>query len=335
MKLLVIVALALFVAACSNPKDTVLPTQLDKMESIKPAMEKLTTAERELLIGYTMRHTVGAAMNGFLGIKETPIPDGMTIGKAISEQQDFAAKALAKSEEEKAIKEKLKAEQAKAEATMRNAVSVVLVSKKIATERGYSGIVMDENIVVEIGYQNKTDKDIAGVKGTLNIIDLFGDELCGFHVSNDTTIKAGATITWTGGRSIRYGRNKSKDQKCAEVEEGKYKTEWKPDAVVFFEGGKAPEKIAQRQSDRETSDPIDIAKQKNCFACHDINRKIVGPAYKDVAKKYAGQPGATETLANKIRTGGNGSWGNVPMPPNATVTSDDSRILASWVLSLK
>jgi cytochrome c551/c552 len=77
-----------------------------------------------------------------------------------------------------------------------------------------------------------------------------------------------------------------------------------------------------------------LAKAKNCLACHDINSKVVGPAYRDVARKYRGDPGATERLSAKIRNGGEGEWGQVPMPPNPTLTPSDVETLVKWVLSL-
>ncbi|MDT7871802.1 MAG: c-type cytochrome, partial [Thermocrinis sp.] len=77
-----------------------------------------------------------------------------------------------------------------------------------------------------------------------------------------------------------------------------------------------------------------LAKAKGCYACHEVNAKKVGPAYKDVAKKYAGKPDAVDYLANKIKKGGAGVWGNVPMPPQ-NVTDEEAKKLAEWVLSLK
>lgn len=82
------------------------------------------------------------------------------------------------------------------------------------------------------------------------------------------------------------------------------------------------------------ADPAQLAQQKGCLACHSVDKKIVGPAYKDVAKKYAGQAGAADKLAAKIQKGGSGSWGTVPMPPN-NVTPAEAKELATWVLSQK
>lgn len=77
-----------------------------------------------------------------------------------------------------------------------------------------------------------------------------------------------------------------------------------------------------------------FAKSKNCFSCHSLDKKIVGPAYKDVAAKYKTDKTAAAKLAAKIKAGGKGAWGEVPMPPN-NVTDDEAKRLAAWVLSLK
>ena len=77
----------------------------------------------------------------------------------------------------------------------------------------------------------------------------------------------------------------------------------------------------------------DLAKAKNCLACHAVDKKLVGPAYKDVAAKYKGDKKAAEALAATIKAGGSGKWGPVPMPPN-NVTDDEAKKLAGWVLSL-
>jgi len=78
-----------------------------------------------------------------------------------------------------------------------------------------------------------------------------------------------------------------------------------------------------------------LAKANNCMACHATDKKLVGPAYKDVAKKYAGDAKAADMLAAKIIKGGSGVWGAIPMPANAKVSEADSKKLAAWVLSLK
>ena len=78
-----------------------------------------------------------------------------------------------------------------------------------------------------------------------------------------------------------------------------------------------------------------LAKEKNCLACHAIDQKLVGPAYKDVAAKYKGDKSAEGKLATKIQKGGSGVWGAIPMPANPQVSEAEAKTLAKWVLSLK
>lgn len=78
-----------------------------------------------------------------------------------------------------------------------------------------------------------------------------------------------------------------------------------------------------------------LATSKNCMACHAVDKKLVGPSYKDVAKKYAGQKDAADNLAAKIIKGGSGVWGPVPMPANAQVNEAEAKKLAAWVLASK
>lgn len=81
-------------------------------------------------------------------------------------------------------------------------------------------------------------------------------------------------------------------------------------------------------------DAENLAKARNCMACHAVDRKLVGPAYKEVAAKRAGEEGAIATLAEKIQKGGSGVYGPVPMPPNTQVNAEEASQLAQWVLSL-
>ena len=78
-----------------------------------------------------------------------------------------------------------------------------------------------------------------------------------------------------------------------------------------------------------------LAQSKNCMACHAVDKKLVGPSYKDVAGKYAGQKDAADQLAAKIVKGGSGVWGPVPMPANTQVSEADAKKLAAWILNLK
>jgi cytochrome c len=79
----------------------------------------------------------------------------------------------------------------------------------------------------------------------------------------------------------------------------------------------------------------ELAKKHACFACHATDKKLVGPSYKDVAAKYRGDAGAEAKLADKVKKGSQGTWGQVPMPPNANVPDADVRTLVKWILSQK
>jgi cytochrome c len=79
----------------------------------------------------------------------------------------------------------------------------------------------------------------------------------------------------------------------------------------------------------------ELAKKHACFACHATDKKLVGPSYKDVAAKYRTDKGAEAKLFEKVKKGGTGVWGQVPMPPNAAVPDADIRALVKWVLSQK
>lgn len=78
-----------------------------------------------------------------------------------------------------------------------------------------------------------------------------------------------------------------------------------------------------------------MMKKYACSACHSIDKKIVGPAYVDVAIKYKGDKNAADMLAKKVKEGGTGVWGQIPMPPNPAVPAADIKELVTWILTLK
>jgi cytochrome c len=78
-----------------------------------------------------------------------------------------------------------------------------------------------------------------------------------------------------------------------------------------------------------------LATSKNCMACHAVDKKIVGPAFKDIAAKYAGDKTVVDRLAAKIQKGGGGVWGPLPMPANTQVSEAEAKKLATWVMTIK
>jgi cytochrome c len=98
-------------------------------------------------------------------------------------------------------------------------------------------------------------------------------------------------------------------------------------AALFVAGG------ANAALDNKAAE--DLMKKDGCAACHAIDKKVVGPAYQEVAAKYKGDAGAAAKLVDKVKKGGVGVWGQIPMPPNAQVSDADIKNLVDWILTLK
>nr|HRO61039.1 c-type cytochrome [Burkholderiaceae bacterium] len=86
--------------------------------------------------------------------------------------------------------------------------------------------------------------------------------------------------------------------------------------------------------DSEAADPApaQLAASANCMACHGVDRRMVGPSFREVAERYRGQPGAAALLAGRVKNGVQGVWGQVPMPANATIHDEDVRRIVGWIL---
>lgn len=82
-------------------------------------------------------------------------------------------------------------------------------------------------------------------------------------------------------------------------------------------------------------DAAKLAQEKACLACHAVDKKVVGPSYKEIAAKYRTDKNAEANLIKKVRAGGVGVWGQVPMPPNTTVSDKEAQILVKWIMSQK
>jgi cytochrome c len=80
---------------------------------------------------------------------------------------------------------------------------------------------------------------------------------------------------------------------------------------------------------------VDLAKAQGCFSCHALGEKVVGPAFSAVAAKYQGEAGMAAVLAQSIQNGSKGKWGRIPMPANSSVSAQDAKTLANWILTVK
>jgi cytochrome c len=97
----------------------------------------------------------------------------------------------------------------------------------------------------------------------------------------------------------------------------------------------APAPALKAAGPLDNNSALALMQKDGCIACHGIDKKIVGPAYQDVAAKYKGDAGAQAKLIQKVKMGGAGVWGQIPMPPNSQVSDDDIKALVSWILTLK
>lgn len=93
--------------------------------------------------------------------------------------------------------------------------------------------------------------------------------------------------------------------------------------------------VADNTADPDYQKGLELTAKSDCFTCHKIDEKNIGPAWRDVANKYAGVDTAINYLAHKIKNGGSGVWGEVPMAPHPTMSDEDAKIIAHYVLLLK
>ena len=113
------------------------------------------------------------------------------------------------------------------------------------------------------------------------------------------------------------------------------------DYLATYYSREGPSAVAQAESAQAAAaqaaaDPVTRLLNGNaCLGCHAADRQVVGPAFRDVAAKYRGDPGAAARLAQKVRAGGQGVWGQVPMPPNPGLSAADAKLLVDWVLAQK
>ena len=222
---LVFVAFAFILAACSDPKSIVIPNDMSTWDkTLKPSIEKLTEDEKKLFLGYTMRAKMGEVFGG-KGIEQ-----GMTVGKAIEQQRAWIEEHKAKEAAEKALKAKLQAEQAALKKQIDDLVTITVLELSLQKDR------FTDNQIIKLGLQNKGAKDLRGISGTVKFIDIFDKEVGAIHFSYDNGLKAGSTASWIGSR--HYNQFLEAHKAIARLEEGKYKTVFEPEMLVFEDGTK-------------------------------------------------------------------------------------------------
>ncbi len=227
-KSLIFVVPVLLLMGCRDVRDA----ELSKLtEDQKASLDKkLNGEETRLLMGYMMRQGMSQAFGG------KGAPDGITIKQAIKEQRDFLEKE--KQEEAKAeeLKKKIEVERKAKQQEFAQLLSAVVVSKK-TSESEYG----QKYVRLEMAFENKTDKDIEGVKGTLKITDIFGDLIKNTNFSYDSGIAAKKTAIYKG--SLNINRFEDRDLKLYTTDFDKLKTSFEITTIIYKDGTKveAPE----------------------------------------------------------------------------------------------
>lgn len=226
------ILLPLFLA-CSNPRNTKLPQDIASLESIKPSVDKLTEEEKTLLTGYIMRHTIGSAFGAAFGKKSDPIPQGMTIGKAIDEQKAFIQAERNREIEEKAKKDRIAAARKAASDQLAQMLTIRLVRIKVESEDQF-GFSKRINFYFEM--ENKSQKTIVGLKGDGVLKDRFGDVLASPSMKTEVNIAPGQIIKTSMGRS--YNQFREEDKKLASADALNCSFIFTPSIVLFSDGTK-------------------------------------------------------------------------------------------------
>jgi len=229
---LIVIALACTITACTDPKDTVLPSDVstwESNESLKESVQKLTDEEKQLLAAYAMRAGLSSAFGG-KGINE-----GTTIGQAIDVQGQWIQEQQAQKAKQEALAAELQKKQLEKLKEMNGYLTISLNSLGFQPSNVRKGQYQDY-FTIELGFKNNTDKNISGAKGVVVLKDMFGEIIKRINLSNDNGIPAGQVTTLSG--TIDYNQFMDQDKKLKSTKFEKLQFEWVPDVYIFENGDK-------------------------------------------------------------------------------------------------
>jgi len=219
---------ALTLTGCKNVRDI----ELSKLTPEQSAAldKKLNGEEMRLLIAYRMRTGMSAAFGG------SGAPYGMTVRQAIEEERKWGENQKLEEAKADALKQKVDAERKAKQQEFSQLLSAALVNKK-----NVEGEYAQQSVALEIAFENKTDKDIQGVKGVLKLSDIFDDTIAKIRVSYDGGINARKVATYKGG--VEINKFMEKDMKLWNTDFDKLKAQFETSTVIFRDGTKieAPE----------------------------------------------------------------------------------------------
>jgi hypothetical protein len=221
---------ALVLAACSGPKDTVIPSDPKQWDTIADSVKELSDEDKALFTAYVVRMTMASALAGGKG----GIPPGTTIADAIRLQKEFHEKRKQEEAEADLLKAKLAAERAAEVEKLKQVATVTLVDLKVLP-KNYDYDRYSDRLDLVIGVQNRSGKNISGIKGDLVFADQFGTEITTMGLSLDEDIPANTTKSITGyGKDINQFRDE--DTKLAVTPLSKMRVTFVPEMIVFSDG---------------------------------------------------------------------------------------------------
>lgn len=234
------IALAVVIAlsGCSKPQETIIPSDMSQWDKeLAPSVKKLSDEDKQAFTAFVMRAKMSEIFT-----KGNGIPLGMTIGDAISNQKKWEEEQKIKAAEELALKEKIRKEALEAQKKINSAATVALV-KLDRIPKNYDARRYSDQQAFVVAIQNDSQKNMAGISGRIVFTDIFDKEIGSVSFSVTEKILPGQTHTWTGVRD--YNQFMKEHRALWEAEEGKYKTTFTPEEVIFEDGEriKAPREL--------------------------------------------------------------------------------------------
>ncbi|MYM88292.1 hypothetical protein GTP91_14020 [Rugamonas sp. FT82W] len=225
-----ITALLLALCGCHNPKSDLIPADSTRWDELKVPLQKLNETDREAVASFLARAKIMESFG-----KERLVTPGLTIGQAIEQQNKWAQERKSQEAQQDELKKKLLAQQEAMQKQIESAVTVTVLSKTLVPSNPSAGRYSDRQDI-KIGIENKSSKDILGLKGTIHFYDIFDKEQGRLGFSFDDGIAVGQTKIWEGSRD--YNQFIDSHKSLANLEEGKYHTKFFPEALIFKDGTK-------------------------------------------------------------------------------------------------
>ncbi len=219
-----------WVLGCSNPRNERLPTDVktwSQNERLRKAIQKLPEPDKELLAAYAMRQGTASLFGA------GSIPEGTTVEQAIETQRHWEAEQEKREAEGKLLAAKVNAEK-EAQRRLMDSVLTAAVTHMEFIKSDFHAERYEDTIALELAFQNKSDRNLRGIKGAVRFSNMFGDHIKTINIALDDGIAAGKTLQWPG--SVRYNQFRDEDRKLATTPLDKLKVEWLPTTYLFADG---------------------------------------------------------------------------------------------------